>query len=176
MAGVDQKIQKDRVQRTSHMIFVISGTERFPFDRMIREIDNIRGHNKIDESVFIQLGTSTYKPEYCSWTPFLPFDEMCNKIAKSELIIAHAGAGTTLLCLQYGKKPILVPRRKKYKEHVDDHQVIFAEKMSNLGLAEVVFDLRQLLGMIHNAKKRNDDSVPRKVSTSELDLYLSGLF
>jgi len=111
------------------MIFVTLGTEQFPFDGLIKEVDSLARDKKINAPVFIQLGACKYEPVHCEWKRFLSFKEMCKRIEEADLVIAHAGAGTTLLCLQLGKRPILVPRRKKFKEQVGDHQVMFAKKM-----------------------------------------------
>jgi UDP-N-acetylglucosamine transferase subunit ALG13 len=59
-------------------------------------------------------------------------------------VITHAGAGTALVCIQQGKHPILVPRLARHGEVIDDHQVPFAEKMAEAGLAAVVHDMKDL--------------------------------
>ena len=111
----------------------MAGTEKFPFNRLVKEVDALVRDNKIDDSVFMQIGSCTYEPTHCKWERFLSFDDMYRKIEKADVIIAHAGAGTTLLCLQNGKKPILIPRQEELKEHVDNHQKVFAKKMQELG-------------------------------------------
>ena len=157
------------------MIFVILGMEKFSFDRLVKEVDFLVGNRKINDSVFIQLGSCKYEPLYCEWKQFLPFEEICKKIEKADLVITHAGAGTTLLCLQYGKKPILIPRRKQFREHVDGHQVIFAEKMQELGYASVAFDIKDLANLIHTHKKTEILRNSTKSGTSELTEYLKDL-
>jgi UDP-N-acetylglucosamine transferase subunit ALG13 len=66
------------------------------------------------------------------------------RIADSNLVIAHAGAGTTLLCLEMGKTPLLVTRRKAHGEHLDDHQIPFARMMDSHGYAVVAYDVEEL--------------------------------
>lgn len=157
------------------MIFVILGTEKFPFDRLVKEVDTLAGDKKINDSVFIQLGSCKYEPRHCEWKHSLPFGKMCEKIKEANLIIAHAGAGTTLLCLQYGKKPILVPRRKPFREHVDDHQVIFAEKMQELGHVSVAFDVKDLASLICTHAKAEILESSAKSGSSELVEYVKNL-
>jgi UDP-N-acetylglucosamine transferase subunit ALG13 len=137
------------------MIFVITGTESFPFNRFIKEIDALKKNNSIKDSVFVQLGSCSYEPEHCSWKRFLSFGEMSEHIQKASLVIAHAGAGTTLLCLQLGKRPLLVTRKKKYGEHLDDHQVPFAQNMKKLGYAVVAYEIDEIAGCL---KEFNDPS------------------
>jgi UDP-N-acetylglucosamine transferase subunit ALG13 len=59
-------------------------------------------------------------------------------------VITHAGAGSTLVCLQLGKHPVLVPRQPRYGEIVDEHQLPFAEKFGQLGLATTVHEMAEL--------------------------------
>lgn len=123
------------------MIFVITGTEAYPFNRLIAEIDRLKQQKKIKDDIYIQLGSCTYTPEYCTFDKWLSFDVMCENILKADLIISHAGAGTTLLCLELGKTPIIVTRQKQYKEHLDDHQIPFAKMMEKLEYVLVAYDV-----------------------------------
>lgn len=126
------------------MIFIILGTERYPFDRMIKSVDRLIEDGVIREEVFFQLGSCKYEPRHAKFARFLSFGEMYENISRSSLVLAHAGAGTTLLCLQVGRPVILFPRLCKFKEHVDDHQVPFAEKMKETGRTLVAYDYDQL--------------------------------
>ena len=56
------------------MIFVTVGTERFPFDRLLRAIDEgVRDH-RIDKEVFAQTGCSLYKPRSFNHESVIRFD------------------------------------------------------------------------------------------------------
>ncbi len=131
------------------MIFVITGTEKFPIDRMVKEVDRLVYENVIQQDVFVQLGSCSFEPKHCKWRRFLDFGDMCNKIKEADTIIAHAGAGTTLLCVQLGHRPLLVPRRKEFGEHVDDHQVSFSKKFATTGLVEIIFDISELSNFVN---------------------------
>ncbi len=157
------------------MTFVILGTEKFAFDRLVQKVDILARNNSIEGPIFIQLGSCKYIPKYCKWERFLSFAEMCKRIEASACIIAHAGAGTTLLCLQYGKKPILVPRQKKFNEHVDNHQVIFARKMQELGRVSVAYDVSYLAELIRMHGNTKEREISRKAELSELTQYINKL-
>jgi UDP-N-acetylglucosamine transferase subunit ALG13 len=124
------------------MIFVTVGTERFPFDRLLRAVDKLARQGLLKD-VYCQIGASGYKPAYCSYKVFLPFEEVVYCIQESELVIAHGGAGIVALCLKFGKIPILAPRQKRFGEHVDDHQVEFARHMERLQRAVAILDLER---------------------------------
>jgi UDP-N-acetylglucosamine--N-acetylmuramyl-(pentapeptide) pyrophosphoryl-undecaprenol N-acetylglucosamine transferase len=56
----------------------------------------------------------------------VPAEEMRTAIRDADVVVAHAGTGIALMALENGKFPILVPRRAKHGEHVDDHQLTIA--------------------------------------------------
>jgi len=114
------------------MIFVSVGIERFPFDRLVRAVDQAAGQLE-GEPIFIQLGCGTYLPTRCAWTRFLPYQELVTQIEQARVVVSHAGAGSLLLCARCGKVPVVLPRRKRFHEHVDDHQLEWAAHMARLG-------------------------------------------
>jgi UDP-N-acetylglucosamine--N-acetylmuramyl-(pentapeptide) pyrophosphoryl-undecaprenol N-acetylglucosamine transferase len=65
----------------------------------------------------------------------LPAAELSRAMAKSDAVITHAGVGSALSALEAGKCPVFVPRRKRCKEHVDDHQALLASELDRRGLA-----------------------------------------
>lgn len=115
------------------MIFVIFGTERYLFDRFVKAVDRLVEEGILKEDVFMQLGSCVYEPRRVKFESFLSFGDMCENIQKASMVLAHAGAGTTLLSLQLGKKLILFPRLARHKEHVDNHQVPFATNNERSG-------------------------------------------
>ena len=70
---------------------------------------------------------------------------MIQKIKDAKIVITHGGPSSFILPLQYGKTPIVVPRVKKYDEHVNDHQVEFCRKYNSLNKnITVVVDIDEL--------------------------------
>jgi UDP-N-acetylglucosamine--N-acetylmuramyl-(pentapeptide) pyrophosphoryl-undecaprenol N-acetylglucosamine transferase len=61
--------------------------------------------------------------------------ELSHAMAESDVVITHAGVGSAISALKAGKRPIFVPRRKRFKEHVDDHQVLIATELDQRKLA-----------------------------------------
>ena len=59
--------------------------------------------------------------------------EMEALIQNANLIITHGGVATIIEGLNHGKKIIAVPRLKKYKEHVNDHQLQIIENFDDSG-------------------------------------------
>lgn len=122
------------------MIFVTVGTHEQPFNRLVECVDKLIEAGKINEEVFIQTGYSTYKPKYCKWSKFLPFQDMIDMVEKARIVITHGGPSSFIMPLQMGKIPIVVPRQKKYEEHINDHQLEFCEKVSDINNNIILID------------------------------------
>ena len=65
----------------------------------------------------------------------VPAPELETAMAEADVVIAHAGTGTALTAFELGCCPVLVPRRARYAEHIDDHQVGTAAALATRGLA-----------------------------------------
>jgi len=126
------------------MIFVTVGTHEDPFDRLVEALDQLKGNGAIRQDVFMQTGYSRYEPVHCEFKKFLPFEEMTQRMAAAEIVITHGGTGSIMLVLYHGKVPLVMPRRAEYKEHVDDHQVMFCKTMELRSKVVAVYDTDQL--------------------------------
>lgn len=135
------------------MIFVTVGTEKFPFDRLLKTIDEALQNKEIEQEIFVQIGSSDYKPKSFTYKDYIDFDEMVKFIQKSEVVVSHAGIGSTLLCLSLGKIPILFARNVDFGEHLDNHQIDFTRKMDTLGKVIVAYNEKELIYKIKYYKK-----------------------
>lgn len=131
------------------MIFVTVGTHEQPFNRLVAYMDGMKRNGRIDEEVIIQTGYSTYEPEYCTWQKYYPYQQMLEFIKEANIVITHGGPSSFIMPLQVGKIPIVVPRQKKFDEHVNDHQVEFcravSERMGTIILVENVDKLEEII-------------------------------
>lgn len=136
------------------MIFITVGTHEQPFNRVIEYVDNLKRDGIIQDEVFMQLGYSTYKPQYCAWSQFLSYDEMKKKVIGSRIVVTHGGPASFIMPLQASKIPIVVPRQKQYNEHVNNHQVEFVKKIEE-GMQTIiaVYDIDSLKNIIINYDK-----------------------
>ncbi len=126
------------------MIFVTVGTHEQPFDRLVQEIDRLKAEKLIPGEVFIQTGYSSYKPVSCEYNDFIRFDEMMGRMEEADIVVTHGGTGSIMLVLYHGKIPVVVPRQKKYREHIDDHQVLFCKAMAARGKIIAVYETGDL--------------------------------
>jgi UDP-N-acetylglucosamine--N-acetylmuramyl-(pentapeptide) pyrophosphoryl-undecaprenol N-acetylglucosamine transferase len=65
----------------------------------------------------------------------LPTGELSSAMAKCDVVITHAGIGSAISALEAGKRPVFIPRRKRFREHVDDHQALIADELDRRELA-----------------------------------------
>lgn len=113
------------------MIFVTVGTHEQPFNRLIQKIDELKKSGTIQDDVIIQTGFSTYEPKFCQWSKLIPYQQMVRNVADARIVITHGGPASFIMPLQIGKTPIVVPRQKRFGEHVNDHQVEFTCNVAN---------------------------------------------
>lgn len=136
------------------MILVTVGSQKFQFNRLLKEIDKLIEEKVIKEEVFAQIGHSDYKPKHYKYVDFLSSEEFTKKIKESNLIITHAGTGVIINALKLNKKVIAIPRLSKYKEHVDNHQIQIINQFSSQNFIESVEDIKLLADTIEKIKNK----------------------
>ncbi len=148
------------------MIFVTVGTHEQQFNRLIKFMDDWATVH--DEEVVIQSGYSTYKPSKAKSNKIYAYDEMKSYVKDARVVITHGGPSSFIAPLQIGKIPIVVPRRKEFGEHVNNHQVDFcnivAERKKNI---IVVNDLSELGTIIDNYQKIADNMLSNFSSNND---------
>jgi UDP-N-acetylglucosamine transferase subunit ALG13 len=130
------------------MILVAVGSSQFPFDRLLRAVDDVL---RRDEPLVVQHGPSELRPRGATCVPFLPMDDLARLIREARVVVTHAGVGSILLSLANGKRPCVVPRRRSFRETVDDHQLESARRFARAGLVTLVEEPRGLADVITQA-------------------------
>lgn len=120
------------------MIAVVLGTQRYRFDRLLRALDGI------EEELVVQGGSSTFRPQGATWFEFLDYPALVERMRAARVVVSHAGVGAIVTAVAEGKRPVVVPRLKRYGEAVDDHQVPFARRLAEVGLVTLVEDPAEL--------------------------------
>ena len=143
------------------MIFITVGTQ-FPFDRLVRAIDEIIDEGLIDGEVFAQIGESSYKPRNFESVAHLEKSVFDKHLTEASGIIGHAGMGTISMALNNRKPLLAMPRLKKYGEVVNDHQLGIAKRFSELGHILAAFGVEDLPDGI----RRLGDFVPKERSAA----------
>lgn len=137
------------------MIFVTIGTHPDQFDRLIRRIDEIAP--LIKEEIIVQKGFTKYVPKNVKYFEFT--DKMDEYYKNARLVIAQSATSLIEFILKYGKPVITVPREAKYKEHINDHQVEFAEYFSKKSGVLMIRDMKKITSQLlktYNKKTKLD--------------------
>ncbi|MEB4589559.1 glycosyltransferase [Candidatus Thiothrix sp. Deng01] len=131
------------------MIFVAVGTQ-FPFDRLIRCVDEWAAPRHIDGVA--QIADGTYLPQHLRWERFMNTDVFNQHLQAASLIISHAGMGNIITALE-NRKPIIVMNRQHARgEHRNDHQLdglAWMGKLPGVYTASTCEDLCALLERRH---------------------------
>ena len=140
------------------MIFLTVGNATQGFARLVDAVDSLGLRGGLgSEEVVAQTGyTCVEQLRYCQCHDFFSMEEFASLIQRAELIIAHGGAGTLLHVLSLGRVPVVMPRRKKYGEHVDDHQVELIQVLTHDGRVIPAYEVQDLPGAIAEARHRQN--------------------
>ena len=150
------------------MIFVTVGTHEQQFNRLLKEIDRLVETKVIKEEVFIQTGYSDYEPKHCKWSKLIPYKEMEQKVKDARIVITHGGPASFISALQVGKTPIVVPRQFEFDEHVNNHQLEFANQVEKrMGTIITINDIKELENAIKNYDKIIKEKSKKNTSNNE---------
>lgn len=122
------------------MIFVTLGSQKFQFNRLLKEVDRLIEDHIIEEEVFAQIGYSDYQPKNYKYKQFLSREEFIDLESNADIVITHGWTGAIIGAVKKGKKVIAVPRLSKYGEHVDDHQMQLIEQFDGMGIIEACYE------------------------------------
>lgn len=147
------------------MIFVTVGSQKFQFNRLLKELDTLVEKNGIKEDIFAQTGYSDYKPKNYRYKNFLDRDEFKEIMEKSNKVITHGGTGAIVGAVKQGKKVIAVPRLKEYGEHVDNHQLQIIDEFEKMKFINAVKEMRKLGEVIKNIEGYDSKSYVSNTDT-----------
>lgn len=136
------------------MIFVILGTQKFQFDRLLEKIDELYINNEIEEEIFAQIGNSNYLPQKYKYERFLKNENFKEKIKECSLVICHSGVGSIMTAIEFEKPVLVFPRLSKFNEHIDDHQLDIAKTFESKKIVVCSYENDDLLTKINEAKNQ----------------------
>ncbi|TBO43333.1 glycosyltransferase [Pedobacter kyonggii] len=154
------------------MIFVTIGTQ-ISFDRFIEAIDEVA--TLIDEPIIAQVFKGSYQTKNVKTVDFLNPDEFNKLMEEARLIVGHAGMGTILSALKYEKPIIIFPRMASLGEHRNDHQMVTAMRMNELGYVHVAYDRKQLKALILNKDLQPLKKLNSNPSNNMIDFIINSV-
>lgn len=120
-------------------IFVTVGAQ-IPFDRLIIAVDAWAAGQEAEHRLFAQIGEQGYRPAHMEFTELLEPPEFKQRVLWADALVAHAGMGSILTALQYGKPILVMPRQGRLKETRNDHQIAAARHFGKMGKVAVAMD------------------------------------
>jgi beta-1,4-N-acetylglucosaminyltransferase len=118
------------------MIFVTVGMHNQGFERLVRTADELS--TRVEEQVIIQHGATQHAPQFAHSFDFADEAEIEKWLSQARVVVSHGGAGSILSALRADKPLVIVPRLRRFEEHIDDHQLELAEALAQQGKAVVV--------------------------------------
>lgn len=157
------------------MIFITLGSQKFQFNRLLKEVDDLVEKGLIEEKIFAQIGYSDYLPKYFEFDYFIDRQEFQNYMCKADIVITHGGTGAIITAVKEEKRVIAVPRLRKFEEHVDDHQLQIVNQFEKLDFILSIVDIKSLFDCY---LKIQDKEVKKYISNthaiiSSIDAYIS---
>lgn len=131
------------------MIFVTVGTQ-LPFDRLVSMIDELAGEHSLQ--FFAQTADPGASYRHIEHAPFLTPDEYDDIIARTTILVGHAGIGTILTAKKVEKPVIVMPRKASLGEHRNEHQLATARHLEGQEGVYIAHDRATLSELLN----RND--------------------
>lgn len=143
------------------MIFVTVGNATQGFRRLLNGVDELARQGFFgDEKIFMQTGHNAgFQSLACQCQPFISLADFQRHLTEATLVISHGGC-TVFQALRAGKVPVIMPRMRKHGEHVNDHQVVFAETLARDGWIVPAYSPAELPEAILEARRRKPQPWP----------------
>lgn len=126
-----------RERTTLNRVVVTFGTQAgFGFRRAVERLVTLMPQICApDATVLWQTGATDMHGLPIESHTSVPAKDLADAVSEADLVVAHAGIGSALLALEHGRCPVLLPRRRSFGEHTDDHQTFIARELSDRHLA-----------------------------------------
>jgi len=144
------------------MTFVTVGNATDAFRRLLSAVDRLADEGLLPTPIVIQSGNNPgFASPHAVARAFMPMEEFEDHVRRARLVISHAGAGTVLHAMAARKVPVVMPRRAKYGELVDDHQAELVEYLAKAGHVIPAWEPADLPGAVRTALSRLSEPSPR---------------
>ena len=142
------------------MVFVTVGNATQQFRRLLDAVNRVAEEGAFQsEEVFIQAGHNPdFQSSRCEVKQFISMDEFEQLMATASLIICHGGC-TQLNAVRLGRVPVVMARREKYGEHVNDHQMQLVRALAAEKKIVPAYEPEDLTTAIAEARLLNEHPV-----------------
>lgn len=133
-------------------LFVPLGTQKFPFNRLVKALNRLVESGVYSPQEIVMQSTIYEERPLFTHHEIIPLETFNSYLDKAEVIITHSGVNSIISSMNRRKPLIIVPRMKKFGEHVDDHQIEIADLMEQKFQVLVAKDMNGLTDLIEKAK------------------------
>jgi UDP-N-acetylglucosamine transferase subunit ALG13 len=143
------------------VVFVTVGNATQHFRRLLEAVNRVAESGAFgSERIFIQSGHNPgFESGHCEVKQFVSMDEFEYLMSSASLIICHGGC-TQLHAVRLGKVPVVMARRKKYCEHVNDHQLELVSALASEKKVVPAYEPENLAAAIVEARRLNEHPLP----------------
>lgn len=130
------------------MILLSVGTQ-LPFDRLTRAVDQwAAACGRTD--VIAQIGPSRYRPTHMQSFAFVEHEEFRELQRRCTLMISHAGMGSIITAMEFGKPIIIMARDHRCGEHRNGHQLATLHQFSTRAGIYAARDAQELVALLEH--------------------------
>lgn len=134
------------------LILVTVGTDHHAFNRLVDWLAGWQAGRPAGRPADCHLQHGTSRPlEGAHCYASLPHGALEDLLARASCVVTHAGPGCVMEARHHGHVPIVVPRERRWGEHVDDHQLAFARSAAAAGLIWMARDAAHFSRLIDAA-------------------------
>lgn len=130
-------------------VVVTVGTDHHRFDRLVDWTDHWAEANP-EVPVLVQRGESP-PTSHARSVPMLGYDDLVAAMAGADAVVTQGGPAAIMDARSVGHRPIVLPRRGRLGEHIDDHQVRFTAWMAHRELVWLADDEHGLHRLLDRA-------------------------
>ena len=140
------------------------------FDRLLKKMDEIAATS--GEEVVMQIGHTSFQPQNAKWFDFTTeagIKEWCKKAR----VVVTQPALSILDAQEQGTPVIVVPRLRRYREVIDDHQLDFARELEKEGKVIAVYDVDELDKVLKKSDLKTQELGTDKRLVNALKKYIA---
>jgi len=146
-----ETLSQSCVRRSAPVIFVMLGTNPYPFERLLAAVDCWAAGS--GEKVVAQVGHTTMPVDHVECHDFVSHDRIREWIDAAEVVITQGGFGSLRDCLVAGKPTIAVPRLPERGE-CQDQQAEIVDALAAEERVIALYDVDLLPQAIEAARQR----------------------